>query len=103
MGVERTHMVVKVQGSALSAIGIIILWKHAIKSIEPSVNASSHATYKAKPMPNVVEASPSVPNTSITQEQYIHLVSSLQQSSLAPSTSPFASSNLVTSHPATHS
>jgi len=67
--------------------------------LKPSVNASSHDAYETKPMSNAAEASPSIPNTGITPEQYLHLVSLLQQSSLAPS----ANSNHITSHPAIHS
>jgi len=62
-----------------------------------SVNASSHEASNVKPMNIVVEASSSSSSAGITQEQYIHLVSLLQQSNLNASTSPPVSSNHVTS------
>jgi len=67
-----------------------------------SVNASPHEAYKVKPMNNVVEPSSSVSNVGITQEQYTHLVSLLQQSNSVASASPHVSSN-VNSHPTTSS
>jgi len=62
-----------------------------------SVNASSHEASDVKPMNIVAEASSSSSSAGITQEQYTHLVSLLQQSTLNASASPPISSNHVTS------
>jgi hypothetical protein len=67
---------------------------------KPSANASIHEASDVKPMNNVAEASSSSSSTGITQEQYTHLVSLLQQSNLTASATP-ASSNHVTSNPST--
>jgi len=68
-----------------------------------SVNASSHEASEVKPMNTVVKASSYSSSAGITQEQYTHLVSLLQQSNLTASTSPLVSSNHVNSHPTTSS
>ena len=54
-----------------------------------------------KPVNTVAEASSSSSSADITQEQYTHLVSLLQQSNLNASASPSVNSNHVTSHPST--
>jgi len=80
--------------------------KHAFPPFikpKPSINSSSHEASEVKPMNNVVEASSSVPNAGIPQEQYTHLVSLLQQLNLAASTSPHVSSNHINSQPSTSS
>jgi transposase InsO family protein len=66
-----------------------------------SANASIHEASDEKPMNNVAEASSSSSSAGITQEQYTHLVSLLQQSNLNASASTPVSSNHVTSHPST--
>jgi hypothetical protein len=68
---------------------------------KPSANASIHEASDVKPVNNGAEASSSSSSTGITQEQYTHLVSLLQQSSLTASASPLVSSNHVTSQPST--